>query len=119
MRAMQRQREEPMEPMEASRATRRGRRATVTETGSGEVASTPPRRALAYREAFMEAVTPEDVRAIGAALLERARAGDPAAAKLVLDRVLGPRPVEEWKDAEELEMEERQQAFFKSLDFAG
>lgn len=68
--------------------------------GAGE---TPARRAVEYREAFLEAVTAEDVRAIGSALLERAKAGDTQAARLVLDRLLGPSPVAEWKSRANVE----------------
>jgi hypothetical protein len=65
---------------------------------------TPARRALAYREAFLDTVTAEDVRAIGAQLLERAKAGDLSAVKLVLDRVLGPASVENWPSQNEVAM---------------
>lgn len=57
---------------------------------------TPARRAIGYREAFLETVTPEDVRAISTALLERAKSGDAVAARLVLDRVLGTLSVDRW-----------------------
>jgi hypothetical protein len=56
----------------------------------------PALRLLAYREAWLSAVTTEDVRAIGIALVERATAGDFTAARLVLDRLLGTTPVGEW-----------------------
>jgi hypothetical protein len=56
-----------------------------------------------YREAFLDGVTADDVRTIAAALLERAKAGDLAAAKLVLDRVLGTAPVSEWPSRAEAE----------------
>ena len=64
--------------------------------GTSKPEIVPARRAHEYREAFLEAVTPEDVRAIGTALLEKAKAGDQAAAKLVLDRVLGSAEAERW-----------------------
>jgi hypothetical protein len=66
---------------------------------------TPARRALAYREAFLETVTADDVRAIGAALLERAKAGDLTAARLVLDRLLGTAPVADWCSRMDVEMD--------------
>ncbi len=51
------------------------------------------RRVAELRSALLDAVTPEDVRAIAATLVSAARGGDVAAAKEVLLRVLG-RPVE-------------------------
>ena len=45
------------------------------------------------RKALLEAVTPEDMRQIAAALLEAAKGGDVAAAKELLLRCLG-RPLE-------------------------
>ncbi len=59
-------------------------------------AESPARRALAFRQAFLESVTPEDVKAIGSTLLELAKAGNLSAAKLVLDRVLGSAAVADW-----------------------
>jgi hypothetical protein len=68
-------------------------------------------RALEYREAFLETVTPEEVRAIGAALLERAKAGDPIAARLVLDRILGSAAVADWEPRDAVEHAEFMDAF--------
>lgn len=48
------------------------------------------RRAQALRFALMRAVTPADLTTIVAKLIELAAAGDVQAAKLILDRVLGP-----------------------------
>lgn len=82
------------------------RRATNGAAGAARqdgATETPARRAVAYRAAFLEAVTPADVAAIGAALLERAKTGDPAAARLVLDRVLGSQAVPAWPSAETAE----------------
>ena len=45
------------------------------------------------RSALLGAVTPEDMRAVALALVEKARAGDIAAARVLFDRVLG-KPVE-------------------------
>lgn len=53
------------------------------------------RRALLYRRAFCEAVTTDDVREIVAALAARAKAGDVAAARLVLERALPAGPIAE------------------------
>lgn len=51
-------------------------------------------RVQEIRSALLEAVTLDDVKAIGAKLVTMAKAGDIAAAKLVLDRVLGRVPVD-------------------------
>ena len=48
------------------------------------------RRVAELRQAVLDAVGPEDVKAVVAALLVLAKAGDVPAAKLVLDRALGP-----------------------------
>lgn len=61
---------------------------------------TPRLRALDFREAFLDAVTPEDVAAVGKKLLELARAGDIRAASLLLDRVLGSEAVSAWDSRE-------------------
>ena len=71
------------------------------KTSKAEVV--PARCAQEYRMAFLESVTADDVRAIGAALLERAKAGDPTAARLVLDRLLGGLSVERWPSRGEFE----------------
>jgi len=57
---------------------------------------TPPRRALTYRTAFMESITEADVRQIVTAVLARAREGDLAAARLILDRVCGSQAIADW-----------------------
>jgi len=51
------------------------------------------RRVAELRDAMLSAVSPEDLRAIVARLVEEAKAGSIPAAKEVLDRLLG-RPVE-------------------------
>ena len=51
----------------------------------------------------MDVVTPDDVRAIGLALLERAKSGDKQAARLLLDRVLGMLSVDRWQSRERVE----------------
>lgn len=51
------------------------------------------RQVAQLRAALLEAVTPEDVREIIGVVVEAARGGDLAAAKLLFDRLLGP-PVE-------------------------
>ena len=45
------------------------------------------------RSALLDAVTLEDMRAVALALVEKAKAGDIAAARVLFDRVLG-KPVE-------------------------
>jgi hypothetical protein len=59
----------------------------------------PARRALACREGFLGSVTPEDVRDISIAIVRRAKEGDLAAAKFVLERLIGTTPVAEWPTA--------------------
>lgn len=56
----------------------------------------PARQAQVYRVAFLAGVTPEDIQEIGAALVERAKAGDVQAARMVLDRLVGTAPVADW-----------------------
>ena len=48
-----------------------------------------PRRVAALRAALLDAVTPADVIAVIRALVEAAKGGDVAAAKVFLDRILG------------------------------
>ncbi len=62
-----------------------------------DVAEVPVQRAVAYWEGWLSGITPEDVRAIGMALVERAKTGDITAARLVLDRLLGSVSVAEWE----------------------
>ncbi len=47
------------------------------------------RRVARLRAALVRAVTPEDIAAVVAALVEKARSGDVAAARELLDRTLG------------------------------
>ena len=72
---------------------------------------TPGRRAYAYQQAFLAKVSPDDVAAIGEALLKQAKAGDLVAAKLLLDRVLGTTPVAQWPNDTELERNEMLSSF--------
>ena len=51
------------------------------------------KRVARLRSMILEAVSDDDLRAVVAALLERARAGDLAAIKLLFDRVLGRPPI--------------------------
>ncbi len=80
--------------------------AASTGVRARQPAPSPAQRAVAYRRAFLDAVTEDDVRAIGAALLERAKAGDLAAARLILDRVVGTAPAADWPSARAVEREE-------------
>jgi hypothetical protein len=48
------------------------------------------RQAQELRVALFAAVSPKDLKAVVAKLIQLAKSGDVAAAKLVLDRVLGP-----------------------------
>lgn len=70
---------------------------------NGDQRTNPARCALAYREAWLSAVTPEDVRAIGIALVERATTDDVIAARLILDRLLGSTPIAQWETRAVLE----------------
>jgi hypothetical protein len=66
-----------------------GNRVAVGNRGSNSVA----RRAHELRQCLLEAVSPEDVLAVGRKLVELAKDGDVTAAKLWLEYVLG-RPVQ-------------------------
>jgi hypothetical protein len=50
------------------------------------------RQAQVYRSAFLAGATPDDVQQIGAALVERAKAGDIQAARIFSTVSLGPHP---------------------------
>jgi len=47
------------------------------------------RQVARLRAALLEAITPEDIAAVVRAMIERACAGDVAAAKVILERALG------------------------------
>jgi hypothetical protein len=49
-------------------------------------------RVSALRSALLDAVTPDDLRAVVAALVDRAKGGDVAAARELLDRAIGKPP---------------------------
>jgi hypothetical protein len=78
------------------------------------------RKLAAMRQAFIEAVTDDDIQAIAAVLIQKAREGDVAAAKLVLQYAIGkPAPVQE---PDRLEIEEwnlRQEASLGGDDIMG
>jgi hypothetical protein len=63
--------------------------------------------------AQLNTVTPDDVRAIGASLVARAKEGDVSASRLVLDRVLGTSPVATWESRAELEGRAALEKYFK------
>jgi ribosomal protein L17 len=77
------------------------------------VTETPSIRALMYQEAWLTTVTPDDVRAIGQALIARAKQGDVPASRLVLDRVLGTSAVASWESRAELEDRAKLEKYFK------
>ncbi len=60
------------------------------------------RRGLAFREAFLAGVTVKDVEAIARALVERAKAGDLGAARLLLERVVGSEEI--WRSPDEAQV---------------
>ena len=67
--------------------------------GNGDMhknSSHPARRALQFREAFFSTVTPDDVQSVISALLQKAKGGDLAAARWLLDRCLGTETLERW-----------------------
>lgn len=71
------------------------RKATI-RNGKGE-ARAAPGTAAGYRDALLAAVGPSDVGDIVRALVERAKTGDPIAARLVLDRLCGTKTVPDWE----------------------
>lgn len=84
------------------RAKQRSAGRADTGTAIETPAQSPAVRALAYRDGLLAAVTPEDITEIGRALVQRAKTGDPAAAKLVLDRLCGTQSVPAWETPEEI-----------------
>jgi hypothetical protein len=71
----------------------------MTRTNNNDIqadADVPVLLAVEYREAFAGQVSADDVALITAALVERAKEGDLAAARIILDRVLGSGPMAEW-----------------------
>jgi hypothetical protein len=66
-----------------------GRFAHGNPGGPGAIAHERTKRARALRQALHDAVTPEDLAAVARALVDRAKAGDVAAAKELLDRIIG------------------------------
>lgn len=91
---------------------------------------TPEHREQAFREAFTDGVTADDIREIMRALVKRARTGDVRAAMLVLDRCVGSGSIAEWQDRASFESgmakarewaslspeEQRRRRFLESLD---
>ncbi len=74
---------------------------TAIKQGTPTQNTDSPRiRVLDFRDAFLDTVTPEDVKAIGEKLLAMAKAGNLKAASLVLDRVLGTDSVPAWDSRE-------------------
>lgn len=73
----------------------------LTRTGDGRFApgnaggpgNPYGQRVAELRAALLDAVTPDDLTAIIRRLVEAAKAGDVAAAKLVLDRLFGREPI--------------------------
>ena len=62
------------------------------------------KRVAALRKALLEAVTPEDIVQVVAALIEKAKKGDVNAAKILFDRTFGPpTPADITARVEELE----------------
>lgn len=82
-------------PIEPSRIGRdaSGRFAPGNPGGPGAIAHERTKRTRALRQALCDAVTHEDMAAVARALVERAKAGDVAAARELLDRIIG-RPLQ-------------------------
>jgi hypothetical protein len=59
---------------------------------------TNAQRGLAFREAILTGITTEDVTAIVKVLVERGKAGDLGAVRLLLDRLVPPGDVPKWED---------------------
>ena len=70
-------------------------------------------RAADLRRAFVEAITPEDIQAIAAALVKSAKDGDIAAAKLVLDRLGKADP-----KGDEIQQRDRENSISQLLEMA-
>jgi hypothetical protein len=66
-----------------------GRFAVGNSGGPGAIAHERTKRARALRQALHDAVTPEDMAAVARALIDKAKAGDVAAARELLDRIIG------------------------------
>lgn len=78
-----------------------GRFAEGNEGGPGNPYA---RQVAALRRELMDAVTPEDLREVVEAIVAQAKAGDLVAARLILDRTLGPsQPADLIARLEELE----------------
>jgi hypothetical protein len=84
----------PIEPTRIGRDAS-GRFAPGNPGGPGAIAHERTKRARALRQALHDAVTAEDLAAVARALVDRAKAGDVAAARELLDRIIGrPLPAE-------------------------
>jgi hypothetical protein len=77
---------------------------TKDEQTDTDAREEPALLALGYREAFADQVSVEDVAAIAGALVERAKDGDLAAARIILDRVLGSGPMADWASRSQVEL---------------
>jgi hypothetical protein len=97
--------ENPIAPTDNGTPTQRliirdGRGRFVKGSGGGP-GNPYARRVARLRRELYRAVTPEDLRAVVRALVEKARAGDVAAIKELLDRTVGKaRPIEDVVDPE-------------------
>lgn len=65
-------------------------RGTFAKGNAGGPGNPHAKRVARLRSALMRAVTPDDIKGIVRKLIDMARAGDVAAAREVLQRVLGP-----------------------------
>jgi hypothetical protein len=90
-----------------SGAAGRDNRGRFSKCNSGGPGNPFARRVAAMRQALMDAVTAEDITAIGKKMVEQARDGDVAAARLVLTYVVGKPQITE--DPDRLDEKEWQQ----------
>ena len=78
----------PIEPTRIGRDAS-GRFAPGNPGGPGAIAHERTKRARELRQALYAAVTSEDLAAIARALIDKAKSGDVAAARELLDRIIG------------------------------
>lgn len=78
----------PIEPTRIGRDAS-GRFAPGNPGGPGALAHERTKRARELRQALHDAVTPEDMAAVARALIDKAKSGDVAAARELLDRIIG------------------------------
>lgn len=66
--------------------------------GKNELYESQAHRVQAFREAFVDGVSAQDIQELVQSLVARAKAGDVRAAALVLERCVGAGQVADWRD---------------------